>query len=250
MLLINCPRCETKNPLHNINCDKCGFSDVAKTKIIDKGILKPLLFSLLSIVIFPINVITGIGFILIILMAFINAWFLKIFGIIFPIITIGKFFDYFADISWGDLGGVFITSLISILIYEFVLFAYKENESLPYKILRFIFMFLFPPLLTFLNLYYYEPRRVLASFSKQMKNNLTNEITETVAKQELMEKYKKRDDVLIDGAVIISGVEKEEYYSSFEDDNCYKYFSNDSDFIVYLAYGVVILSYILYFLLK
>ena len=104
--------------------------------------------------------------------------------------------------------------------------------------------------MTFINLYYYEPRRILASISRQIKHNLTNEITEKDAKQELMEKYKKRDSVLKDGAIIISGVEKEKDYSSFLDENCYKYFSSDSDFIVYLAYGVVILSYILYFLFK
>jgi len=245
MLVVNCPRCETKNLLKNDACKKCGFSDVGSKKIIDKGLFMPLLLSLLSIVIFPINVLIGLGLILIIVMATINAWSLKIFGILFPIIIIGKFLDYFKDISWGAVGQMFILSFISILIYEFVLHAYKEKESLPYKILRFIFMFLFPPLLTFINLYYYDPRRVLENISRQIKKNLTDKLTEKDIKQELMEKYKKRDAILIDSATIIFGREKD--CSTFLNSTCYKYFSSDSILIIFLAYAVVIISYIIYY---
>ncbi len=246
MLLVNCPRCETKNSLKNDTCEKCGFGDVSGKNIVDKGLFIPLLLSLLSIVIFPINVLVGLGLILVILIATINAWVLKIFGIFFPIVIIGKLFDYFVDISWGEIGQMFLISTISIIIYEFVVYAYTEKESLPYKILRFIFMFLFPPLLTFLNLYYYEPRKTIANISRQIKNNLTSSLTQKEAKQALMEKYKKRDGVLIDGSIIITTGQIEDEYT-FLDSTCYKYFANDSDFVVYLAYIVVIVLYILYF---
>ena len=238
---INCPRCDAKNSLMNLNCENCGFKDVARKNIADRGVIKPILLALLSIIVFPLNLLVGIGVFLIIIKSYIFSY---IGGAVIPIMLIGKIFGFFEETEWTKLGLGVLALIVAMIIVGFVSYAFEEEESKPYKILRFLSMFLFPPLLVFVYSYYYKPRLALANISREIKGNLDEGVSEGDAKKSLMAKYKKRDGVIEDVAVTVSGSEKGEYSTHFKDSDWYKYFSHDTYESVAIAYGIVLFIYV------
>lgn len=239
---INCPRCNEINSIFNLCCDNCGQNDIARKNIADRGMVKPLLLSLFSIVTFPINMLAGIILTLLTIKSYI---FMPLAGAFIPMFAIGKLFGYFEKVSWEYIGiGTLAFFIIGALqgVFEYAL---ENEDSAPHKILRFIIMFIFPPLYIMTYLNYYKPREAFEEIAWEAKRNLDQEISTEDAKKILMAKYKKRDNIISDISKVISG---ERNICNFSNDYLYKYFFNDKNEAVLIAYGIVLIIYILIFL--
>lgn len=243
LMKINCSRCNTINPLANNDCSNCGNKDIARQKIVDRGFLKSIILAVISVIIFPLNLLFGILSLLIILKAYIYS---NIAGFFIPIIVLGKVFSFFEKTPWSYVGLASVGFLISGIIIVTLEYAIENENSIPQRILRFMLMFLFPPLFILIYLNYYEPRSALENISREVKKNLNKQVSEDDAKKILMAKYKKRDSALGDIAKVVSDSEDSKYH--FSNDYLYKYFSDGAYKNVVTSYGIIILIYIFSFL--
>ena len=180
LMKINCSRCNTINPLANNDCSNCGNKDIARQKIVDRGFYKSIILSVISVIIFPLNLLFGILSLLIILKAYIYS---NIVGFFIPIIVLGKVFSFFEKTPWSHVGLASVGFLISGIIIATLEYAIENENSIPQKLLRFMLMFLFPPLFILIYLNYYEPRSVLESISMEVKKNLNETVSEDDAKK-------------------------------------------------------------------